>query len=192
VHSRLSCALEKTRRGFRQIVLLIVRCGDVIGEKHQTGLDHPERSNFFWITSLSPAILNDKGDRFWQRSYRVAPHQSAVAMPGPAAKGENSTSRCGKLCCAAVFKPPRVCSGSDPEKLKRAKRVGNAPSRGHKCRRCRKSASSVVARAAQAAEVTATVPRFEPAQLTADERDRLVERGAARTGVTHRGVLVPD
>src|SRR5262252_6992137 len=29
-------------------------------------------------------------------------------------------------------------------------------------------------------------------QLTADERDRLVERGAARTGVTHRGVLVPD
>src|SRR5215472_10673638 len=29
-------------------------------------------------------------------------------------------------------------------------------------------------------------------RLTADERDRLVERGAARTGVTHRGVLVPD
>jgi hypothetical protein len=29
-------------------------------------------------------------------------------------------------------------------------------------------------------------------QLTADERDRLVERGAARTGVTHRGVLVTD
>ena len=36
----------------------------------------------------------------------------------------------------------------------------------------------------------------EPVQyglrLTADERDRLVERGAARTDVTHRGVLVPD
>jgi hypothetical protein len=32
----------------------------------------------------------------------------------------------------------------------------------------------------------------ERKQLTADERDRLVERGAARTGVTHRGVLVPD
>jgi hypothetical protein len=29
-------------------------------------------------------------------------------------------------------------------------------------------------------------------QLTADERDRLVERGAARTDVTHRGVLVPN
>ena|SRR6266404_3926188 len=29
-------------------------------------------------------------------------------------------------------------------------------------------------------------------QLTGDERDRLVERGAARTGVTHRGVLVTD
>ena len=29
-------------------------------------------------------------------------------------------------------------------------------------------------------------------QLTGDERDRLVERGAARTDVTHRGVLVPD
>ena len=29
-------------------------------------------------------------------------------------------------------------------------------------------------------------------QLTGDERDRLVERGAARTDVSHRGVLVPD
>src|SRR6516162_50068 len=29
-------------------------------------------------------------------------------------------------------------------------------------------------------------------QLTGDELDRLVEGGAARTGVTHRGVLVPD
>src|SRR5262244_3883806 len=29
-------------------------------------------------------------------------------------------------------------------------------------------------------------------QLPADERDRLVERGAARTGVPNRGVLVPD
>ena len=29
-------------------------------------------------------------------------------------------------------------------------------------------------------------------QLTGDERDRLIERGAARTGVTHLGVLVPD
>ena len=29
-------------------------------------------------------------------------------------------------------------------------------------------------------------------QLTGDERDRLVERGAARAGVTHRGVLVTD
>src|SRR5215468_10881982 len=29
----------------------------------------------------------------------------------------------------------------------------------------------------------------EHGQLTADERDRLVERGAARTDVTHRGVL---
>jgi hypothetical protein len=28
--------------------------------------------------------------------------------------------------------------------------------------------------------------------LTADELDRLVERGAARTGVTHRGVLVSN
>ena len=33
-------------------------------------------------------------------------------------------------------------------------------------------------------------PRSE--QLTADERDRLVERGPAGAGVTHRGVLVPD
>ena len=32
----------------------------------------------------------------------------------------------------------------------------------------------------------------EHGQLTADERDRLVERGAACTDVTHRGVLVPD
>jgi hypothetical protein len=32
----------------------------------------------------------------------------------------------------------------------------------------------------------------EREELTADERDRLVEWGAARTGVTHRGVLVPD
>jgi len=29
-------------------------------------------------------------------------------------------------------------------------------------------------------------------QLTGDELDRLGEGGAARTGVTHRGVLVPD
>ena len=29
-------------------------------------------------------------------------------------------------------------------------------------------------------------------QLTGDERDRLVERGAARTDVSYRGVLVPD
>src|SRR5262249_40520993 len=29
-------------------------------------------------------------------------------------------------------------------------------------------------------------------RLAADELDRLVERGAARTGVTHRRVLVPD
>src|SRR6516164_2724612 len=36
------------------------------------------------------------------------------------------------------------------------------------------------------------VPASGSEQLTADERDRLVERGAARTGVTHRGVLVPD
>src|SRR5262249_15811159 len=32
----------------------------------------------------------------------------------------------------------------------------------------------------------------ESEELTADERDRLVERGAARTGVIYRGVLVPD
>src|SRR5215472_11635204 len=34
------------------------------------------------------------------------------------------------------------------------------------------------------------LPRSE--QLTGDERDRLVERGPARTGVTHRAVFVPD
>src|SRR5262245_58544698 len=34
--------------------------------------------------------------------------------------------------------------------------------------------------------------RREASKLTADERDRLVEWGAPRAGVTHRGVLVPD
>jgi len=38
--------------------------------------------------------------------------------------------------------------------------------------------------------IWALIPGSE--QLTVDERDRLVERGAARTDVTHRGVLVPD
>ena len=32
----------------------------------------------------------------------------------------------------------------------------------------------------------------EANKLTVDERDRLAERGAASTGVTHRGVFVPD
>jgi len=35
-------------------------------------------------------------------------------------------------------------------------------------------------------------PYYEIFGLTADERDSLVERGAARTGGTHREVLVPD
>jgi hypothetical protein len=38
--------------------------------------------------------------------------------------------------------------------------------------------------------IGAFIPGSE--QLTVDERDRLVERGAARTDVTHRGVLVTD